>query len=103
MTDLISREAALALVDHAVHGEGGMDTIAAYDAIRALPAVAPAVTVKPLVWSWNETGWIAYCGLAERSYAAFSEGQKREIEAVRSARILATLTLPPASPEVDHG
>jgi len=70
-------------------------------AIAALPAAVPAVRVRPLVWLLRETGWNAYCALSERTYTAFSEGQKREIEAVRAARILAALDLTPApAPDV---
>jgi len=81
--------------------DGGMQE-RQLQAIAALPAL-PAVRVKPLVWLLRETGWNAYCTLSERTYTAFSEGQKREIEAARAARILATLDLTPApAPECLH-
>lgn len=62
---------------------------------------APAVKVKPLVWQRAPEGfpydWQAWCDLMGGYYLATSEGAKREHEAVRAARILATIEAVPVA------
>lgn len=99
MTDLISREAAIAACDALVHLKnqrhgyktawGAMDC---REAIRALPAQAPAVKVKPLVWEvtdWssgdgvkgeNDCGWAAGTTLNSWGYSIDWLGGEFEVD-----------------------
>lgn len=117
MSDAISREAALVVPDYDAGllndwGGGNVEWWQDYlraeigranehwsAAIAALPAVTPGVKVKPLVWETARDGyplkWQAWCNLMAGYYYADSDGQKREHEAARAARILAALDLTP--------
>ena len=68
------------------------------DAIRALPAAAPVVTVKPLVWVALSENFMA----EDHIFGAIAiTDQPEKYDAERSARILAALTIHPADPLSD--
>lgn len=87
--DMIRRGDALAEVSL------GKDWWNAHARIAALPAAAPAVRVKPLVWEAASGDyprkWQAWCSLMAGYYYADSDDQKRDYETIRAARILAAL------------
>jgi len=55
------------------------------------------VSVKPLTWEHDGSRYHAYCRITDTRYVANNEGEKREREAGRAARILSALLSNPKS------
>lgn len=69
--------------------------------IASAPMSELPVSVKALTWQHDGSRYHAYCRVTDTRYVANNEGEKREREAVRAARILSALVATPPTPSAE--